>query len=281
MNRVIICSKPGESGVIPYLGAIWALENNLILSHIKVWIIPSVTSIIAILIICGFKCVEITAILINNPELLISPIPFKDPTNFGLSLDNVKSKINRLILSKLNTVPTLKEIKNNYGITIIGVGFSLQKQKMEYLHYNTHPNITILDLICISLSTPGIYLPYLIENTHWIDGSLIDPFPIESISVDCKIIAITTSQTLLPLQNYTENISRSLFEYKRSILPKLENTTFINIEYDVKNDISNSVSNKIKIGYDQAIAIFSDTVKEEKNSVSIQEIPKNEAEEQD
>ena len=48
---VIAFCRPGETGLLSILGALWAAEDNGLLSEIVAWICPSTTSLIAIMLI--------------------------------------------------------------------------------------------------------------------------------------------------------------------------------------------------------------------------------------
>ncbi len=219
--EAIVLSRPGESGLIPYVGALWAIEQAGILSGINGIACPSTTSFVSVLLISGFKINEIIEILISLPELLLSPIPFKNLVNMGEPIDELKRKIMEILSRAYTVFPTLKQFQEKSKI-IVGVGFNLQRQKVEYLHAETHPNMSIIDFICISLSTPGIYKPYKIGEEYWIDGSIIDPFPIQSLEVQSgRILGISTSQSLISMHanepiGQIKNIIQALFESFRS-----------------------------------------------------------------
>jgi len=200
--NVVIFSRPGEQTILPIIGALWAAENDGLLSEVVAWVCPSTTSLITIMYICGYKCSEIISILHNIPELLTSHIAFKNLTNLGSDITDSKNKFTELIKIKLNSIPTLKNFHDEYGISIITVAMNLEKQMNEYINYETYPNMSLVDFLCISFSTPGIYKPYRYENCNWIDGSIIESFPIESIDLDCGLIlAISNSQSIISLKS--------------------------------------------------------------------------------
>jgi hypothetical protein len=232
--NAVVFSRPGEESITPIIGALWAAENDGLLSEVVAWVCPSTTSLITIMYICGYKCIEIIAILNTVPELLTSYIAFKNLTNLGIDITELKNKFTEIIRAKLITIPTLKQFYDEYGISIITVGMNLEKQMNEYINSETYPNITLVDFLCISFSTPGIYKPYRCENVNWIDGSIIEAFPIESIDLECGLIlAISNSQKIVSLRSndpltQVKNFIRCLNEASRfSNIKEYSNVKYI------------------------------------------------------
>ncbi len=124
----------------------------------NLWISPSTTSLVAIMKILDYSCIDILALLFKLPQLASSPTPFKNPLNLGSDLSVIREAISDKITNKIGSIPTLKELYENRGVVFVGIGFSLSKQEIEYIHKETYPNMSLLDVICISLSTPGIYV---------------------------------------------------------------------------------------------------------------------------
>lgn len=258
----VIFSRPGESGIISYLGALWAAEEEKSINSCKVWVSPSTTSLIAVMKILDYSCLDILALLTKIPQLATSPTPFKNPLNLGTEITKIKEDISEKILSKLGLIPNLNELYQLKNVVLVGIGFSLSRQEIEYIHKETYPNISVLDLICISLSTPGIYKPYKIGNDLWIDGSVIESFSPASIELNSgRILAITNKPTKIIYQNkdpinQVKDILRTVFENITdvAILDKYSNMTILRI-LSGENDSSIQLKN----GWDS----FINTVKDE------------------
>src|SRR5579872_2010729 len=194
--KAVIFSRPGESGLIPYIGALWAAEHIKYTDNVNVWICPSTTAFITVMKICGYSCLDIMMSLTNIPQLALYPIPFKNPINIGSSMDEIKGVISKLVtdsvLSENKHIPSLQELYEMTGITLVGIGFSLQRQEIENIHRESYPKMTLVDFICISLSVPGIYRPYQVGQDLWIDGSIMEPFSPNSIELESgKVLVIT------------------------------------------------------------------------------------------
>lgn len=270
--NVIAFSRPGESGLIPLIGALWAGENKNITNKINAWISPSTSSFISVLTICGYKCIEIIEFLILNPEISTISSPFKNPLNVGKDIEKLKCLFEKIILKKFDNIPTLKYLFDTYNTTLVGVGYTLEKQEVEYLHAFTYPNMNILDFLCISYSMVGNYKPYKLGNNFWIDGSIIDPFPISSIEIgDGKILGISTNKNKIPITakdpiGKVKDLTKAIFEsIKMNGIYKKENMTMVTIDQEeskkdenilqLPNFECNKVSKALKCGWTSFILV--------------------------
>lgn len=219
----VIFSRPGETGLIPYIGALWAAESENKINNVTVWISPSTTSFISMMKILDYSCIDIMALLSMLPSLAAAPTPFNNTLNLGGKLDEIKSVLAIKILEKMGNIPTLQELFDRTGKVFVGIGFSLITQEVEYIHRETYPTMSLLDAVCISLSTPGIYRPYSVGNEVWIDGSIIEPFSPCSIELESNnVLAITTKQIKIVFNNkdpinQVKDIMKSAFESLRHV----------------------------------------------------------------
>lgn len=231
----VIFSRPGETGLIPYMGALWAAEDIGCIVNANVWICPSTTSVIAAMKMLGYTCIDIMAFFYRFPQLASAPIPFRNPLNLGSTLDAIKDDLSIKIINKLGNIPTLDELYTRLGVVFVGIGFNFNQQEVEYIHRETYPNMSILDVICISLSTPGIFRPYKIGNDLWMDGSIIEPFSPSSIVLEQgKMLAITTKQTKITFEskdpiNQVKDVMRCVFESLRQISVP-DNMTLVKVD---------------------------------------------------
>ncbi len=281
--RAVAFSNPGEHGIIPLIGALWAAESNGFLTEITAWICPSTTSLLAIMSVCGYKWIEIMAILDSSPEMMVPHIPFKNPTILGNDISALKIKFTEIIKNKLKNIPTLKQFQEKYETTLVTIGFSLEQQENEFIHADTHPDMNLVDFLCISFSTPGIYKPY--EN-YWLDGSINDPFPVDSIQLETgKILGIHNCQSMIKLKaddplTQVKNVMRCFNESKRfsSIrdLPNLVNIIILTDDISIyeKSEIptpfndrlviklGDEIVGKLKCGWHDFMTIHFDVVRE-------------------
>jgi predicted acylesterase/phospholipase RssA len=139
------------------------------------------------------------------------------------------------IIEKLGNIPTLEELYLRTKVVFVGIGFCLARREVEYIHKETYSSMSILDVICISLSTPGIYHPLKIDGNLWIDGSIVEPFSPNSIELESgRILAITTKRKKVLFTNrdpigQNVNLIRSVFESMRQVTA-LNNMILVEID---------------------------------------------------
>ena len=197
--------------------------------------------------------------LVTLPELLFPPLFFRNPLSTGDDITALKNKISNIISIKMGKIPTLEDLRMEQGVTLVGVGFSLDRQEVEYIHAGMYPDMSILDLICISLATPGIFKPYKWGDSFWIDGSMIEPFPMNSIELEQgKILGITTLKTKIlrpqaavvdPI-NQIKNIMRCVSEALRCKDHDLEyGDNVVMVSIDMEKDIINNVKLPVSLKF--------------------------------
>lgn len=226
--EAIIFSRPGETSLSSYMGALWAAESGGYLDDVKVWISPSVTCLFSVLKTCGCSCVEIMLFVGSLPQLSQPFIPFRNPLVVGQSLEPLRSALTKLITEKWGSVPTLEEAYLRTEVTLVGIGLCLDRQELEYIHRETYPHLSLVDLVCLSLATPGVYQPYKIDNEPWIDGSIIEAFSPKSVVLESgRVLAITSKPSRISFSNrdpisQNRDLSRVVFESLRQTLVSAE-----------------------------------------------------------
>ena len=86
----------------------------------------------------------------------------------------------------LNTKSTLNDLYNHSNIELNIFTVNMTKFKLERLSYKTNPNMKIIDAVYISCSMPFIFQPQYIENNCYVDGGVINPYPMNICIEDLK-----------------------------------------------------------------------------------------------
>tara|TARA_B100000674_G_scaffold75639_1_gene52632 strand:+ start:1478 stop:2497 length:1020 start_codon:yes stop_codon:yes gene_type:complete len=173
----------GGIGGISFIGCIKFLHEKKMLSNIKKFIGTSSGAIIAALLSVGYTYEELyqlsTQINLHlfkdiNPESVLSF--FED---FGIDTGKNVEKIIEIFIKfktkkNLFTFSDLKELNKE----LIVSGVCINNQKICYFNYENYPNMPISEAIRISTSVPILFKPYIIDDNLYIDGGLLDNFPI-------------------------------------------------------------------------------------------------------
>ena len=175
-----LCLSGGGIKGITQLGVLQRYYTENKLKNIKIGIGTSVGSIICYLLFIGYTPSEIftEACEFDFPDLTIniSSITRK----FGLiDIELLLQRIEELTLKRMEYVPNLKELYENFGKELIVVTYNLSKHVTEYLNYKSNPELSCIDAIKLSCSIPLLFEKCVYNNNIYVDGALSDNFPIE------------------------------------------------------------------------------------------------------
>lgn len=184
INTVVLSG--GGIKCVGYLGFFKSLFAKINRSQIKHYIGTSAGCIFSLMLVLGFQLSDIEKIIFNYdynimiPEINIDKI-FLD---FGLSDgENIKNFIVQLIEYSGNDKNiTFGELydKTNIKLTMTLTNFT--KQRIEYINHETQSNFKIIDAILATTRIPLFFSPYKINNDIYLDGAIINNYPISFIN---------------------------------------------------------------------------------------------------
>lgn len=176
----LVMSSGGMSGII-MLGCLHYLYTNNMLSNIKNFVGCSAGSVISLLLLVGYTPFELNQeiIEINNEKEFMNINIHNLITNIGL-IDNKKilSIFSFLVEKKLGFIPTMKELYEMTDKTLSIASFNYTTFSTEYINYKTHPNLLCSIAVTSSCVVPFLFTPIDINNQKYIDGGVMEPFPI-------------------------------------------------------------------------------------------------------
>ena len=182
-KNILILSGGGMKG-ITILGAIKYLEENNIIENIDTFIGSSIGGLICILLIIGYKSTDIYKFseifdMSNIMDIDINNIF----TKFSINNDNVFNLIyDKLLISK-NIDPniTLMEFYKKTKKKIICTTVFITTKEAEYISYENYPELPLKLLYKMTSAIPLLLPPVEYNNKLYVDGGLIDNFPISII----------------------------------------------------------------------------------------------------
>ena len=206
--NTVVLSGGGIKG-ISYIGFFKSLFSHIDPLQIKHYIATSAGCMFSLCLCIGYTVDEIQKILFNYnfdsmiPEINLDNLIF----NFGLSdgLELEKMLIEILEYKKISKNITFDELYKltNIKLTFAVTNFTLQK--IEYWDYINNPNNKILDGLLATSRVPLFFTPYEINNNIYLDGGLINNYPINIIPIDnieCVIGAcLTTKKEMDEIKN--------------------------------------------------------------------------------
>lgn len=209
----VVISGGGLKGILA-LGLLHKYQEQGLYDyeHTKEYAGTSIGAVISILLAIGYKPMELFYELYTLDNLLV--IPKTDSfisaiTDNGLiSIRAFSTVVERLILKKLKSVPTLLELYKLTGKKVSTVTYNLSKE-LEICHnYITHPDLSCIPEIEMSSNIPGVFKQYTYDGDLYVDGCFSNNIPFEYVNdKTSKILAIVligndTSNDLGVLQYY-------------------------------------------------------------------------------
>lgn len=179
-DKELIVSSGGNKG-IALLGALNEFSKIFPLNNFKYLTGCSIGAIIVLLLNIGYKIEELCEILFkinfnDFQECKLINLIEKCGLDEGIKFTNF---LKAIILNKnFSANITFNELFNltNKILTICVV--NITSGKTEYHNYINTPNLSILLSIRMSANIPILFSPILYNNNYYVDGALLDPFPI-------------------------------------------------------------------------------------------------------
>jgi predicted acylesterase/phospholipase RssA len=201
----------GSVNGITTLGALQYMWDHNKLKNIKKYYGTSVGSIISYLLIIGYEPVEILLNIISEKLIdYFRKINVIDIVkgNGGFSWQPIDDFLLELTLTKCEQPMSFEDIYKRYNVNLTCCTYNLSKQKIEILSYETHPTLLCTAAIRMSCNIPLLFPRYKYLGDYYIDGGVVDNFPIGL--VDPKNVVFGINLSVKPnLTNFDDPINES------------------------------------------------------------------------
>lgn len=258
----------GESArAIITLGALQCAYDNFLLSDVKTYIGTSSGSIICYLLAIGYTPIEIMVYICTNQTLdrmnhfnLVAMLQGRGASSFTY----IQEQLEKMTISKLGYLPTLGDIKNNLGKTLVFTTYNLTLDKTEYLNADTHPSLPCIIGLRMSSNLPLVFENFTYNNSVYVDGGTSDNFAINvgdelgtkilGIQLECEDIVDVNSNMIeyvykllsIPMNLYIKTKCENASNKCTIITLKYKNMPVINIDLGNTNKL-----NLFSSGYQQ------------------------------
>lgn len=179
-----ICLSGGGTKGMSFIGALdYLIANNFIdLQKINNWVGTSIGAVISFMITIGYTPEDIGNFFINfnfeklEPDICVNELLI----NYGIDTgDKVMFILTHFLKLKLNindiTFSKHYELTNK-KLTVISTNFT--KGVEAVFNYELTPDLSILLAIRMTISVPLFFTPVLYNSEYYIDGAIINNFPI-------------------------------------------------------------------------------------------------------
>jgi predicted patatin/cPLA2 family phospholipase len=238
-----LCLGGGGISGISYVGALKYLKDNnfLDISLIENYVGASVGAMLLLLFSLNYTIDEVYDFILNfNFKTLESDINLNDIfENFGI--DNGK-KFNHIFYKFIKNKYdcddlTFMELYNLTHKKLTLVGTNLSNECEDIFSCENTPNMSILVAVRISASIPIVFTPVLYNSNYYVDGGLVNNFPINLCNPDT-----TLGIKMINPANKLTNINSILSVFFKSI--KILHKTANKNNYDLK---SNNIITIVKL----------------------------------
>jgi len=267
----------GGVTALGFLGILKLLYEHDLIKEIEHYIGTSMGAIISYLLTIGFTHNELLEFskLFNFSKItedikldnFLCNYGFIDMNNIKIILKNISNVKN--IDNDITFIQHFKKTKKKLSIT----GTCLSDFKLYYFNYENTPDMKIFDAILISCCIPLLFQPIEHDNKCWIDGGIINNFPIDycddeidnTLGIAIKDICFEkcTINPKKDLPDYLSNLFKCLV-YSDTV-KKLETYDKNTIKYNF--DISIMVD--FNINSDEILEIFNDGYQQALSQINI------------
>lgn len=267
----------GGVTALGFLGILKLLYEHDLIKEIEHYIGTSMGAIISYLLTIGFTHNELLEFskLFNFSKItedikldnFLCNYGFIDMNNIKIILKNISNVKN--IDNDITFIQHYEKTKKKLSIT----GTCLSDFKLYYFNYENTPDMKIFDAILISCCIPLLFQPIEHDNKCWIDGGIINNFPIDycddeidnTLGIAIKDICFEkcTINPKKDLPDYLSNLFKCLV-YSDTV-KKLETYDKNTIKYNF--DISIMVD--FNINSDEILEIFNDGYQQAQSQINI------------
>ena len=202
----------GSSKGILTLGALQYMADNFISKNIINYVGTSSGAIICYLLIIGYTPIEIIVYICTHQLLeklqhfnIVSMVNGNGASSFA----SIHEILEKMTISKISRLLTMKDIKEIYNKNLICMTYNLTTRSVEQLSPETHPDLPCLTALRMSSNLPLIFEKYQYNNNFYIDGGITDNFPIDiGDRIGNKVIGIC-----LDLKDDSDSDENDILEY--------------------------------------------------------------------
>jgi NTE family protein len=272
-NSLVIAG--GASKCISAIGALYYLHSVKELDFIEHYAGTSAGGMLCYLLAIGYTPFEVIHFLCSSNFIdefqclnIAGVVEQKGLINYYI----VQEYLEKLTINKIGFIPTFRDVRLRFGKNLTLVTYNLTKNKPEYLNADTRPEMSCLSAIRMTVNVPLLFERFFYNNCEYLDGGLVDNFPINYYSgPEHKILGININPvdtSVSRKQNYI------MYLLKIAMIPYIffqskkeypENATVVEIQTDVQSfDFNLTISKRLNLfskGYQTTLQFF-DPVKE-------------------
>jgi len=191
LNKIdtIVLSGGGIKGVC-YIGFFKSLFQYIDIKQIKHFVGTSVGAMFSLCLTLNYSLDEITKILFKYdfnkviPEMNLDELLLNYGLSDGSDMRNLMLELLEYKLGDNNLNITFLELYERTNIKLTMTVTNFTTQEIEYWNHEQTPNNLVIDGIMATTRVPLFFTPLHVNNNYYLDGGIINNYPIEIISID-------------------------------------------------------------------------------------------------
>lgn len=231
MIKELSISGGGVKG-FAYIGVLHRLHELGMLKNLKKVIGVSIGSFFAVCLVIGYSPKELIDIFFDYDLKLLKDL---DLTSFFTRKSLLKGEKYREFLlhvlsKKINKDMTLKELYSKFPIELVIVVSCVNKKELNYISYNTDPDLKVIDSIMMSSAIPCFFPPVYYKGFYFVDGGVLNNNPIDILGEGGFLIKQkSNTKNTVEINNF--------FDYIGSVIHMI----YKNIKYDDIKEFKNVI----------------------------------------
>ena len=240
----------GGTKCVSYIGVLKYFEEIDYFKNIKKIAATSGGTLFSLILVLGYNYNDIKNLVLGLQFNTIQDITTDNLLyffeNYGIDTGKKLEYLIKLLFKKkkYNENITFLELYNYTNIEFTITGTCLNNRTTEYFNYINTPNMKVYLAIRISCSIPIIFNCVKHNNLIYVDGGLLDNYPIEYFKDDIDSTLGFSIKSKKKANSNINSLDKYIFNIIFSITNKLnskilnkykKNTVIINSEYDSIN----------------------------------------------
>ena len=207
------------------IGAIQYAYDNYLLQNLTNFVGTSSGAMICYLLAIGYTPIEIMVYICSNQIMekmqhfnIVAMIQGRGATSFS----SIQEQLEKMSISKLGYLPTLKDLKEKMNKTLVCVTHNLTENRTEYLSWETYPHLPCITALRMTANLPLVFENYRYGSCLYVDGGISDNFAIEiGEKMGEKILGIVLSYAFDSFSADTD-VNTLEFIYKLIYVPVVQ-----------------------------------------------------------
>lgn len=193
----IVLSGGGMNG-FNLLGALSYLKDKKYLDKVTTYIGTSIGGILGYLLCLGYTPIEIVVYFeTKNIGKSLSHFNLVNMLNgSGASTYSpLQTHLERMTIEKIGQYVTMSDLQTKLGKRLVLCTYNLTENRAEYITPETHPSLPCLVGLRMTSNLPFVFEDFKYMGSFYIDGGIIDNFPILESDPSAKVVGIALDPT--------------------------------------------------------------------------------------